>query len=340
MTARASKVLVSPANAEEFGKKLGELVSPVGQDVREGGLVMSGPVISGKVEVYAVRPGLRLFAIDMVASCDSELHLEPECPGVAMWLVLDGRCGCMVQHSLRRKELWELQPGRNVLGTFQPVRSSWLICGGDSHRGVELQIDADIVAQLTAEYREAAQGSPHPLLGQPEDVPKYIHHALTPELATIAHQVLTCPLDGSARHLFMESKGLEILALQLGALTPSSSRKAVVPSRVERDRLEEARRILDEEYPDPPSLRALAHRVGMNDFKLKRGFKALFENTVYGYVRRVRMENALAMLQNGSLNVGEVAAATGYSCFGHFSIAFRKQFGIAPRDVKKARSVK
>jgi AraC-like DNA-binding protein len=331
----ASKILVSPANAEEFGKKLGELLSPVSKDVREGAFLMSGAVTRGKVEVYAVRPGMRLFTYDMDVSCDAELHVEAECPGVVMWLVLSGRCGCIAQHPRRRKEMWELQPGRNVLGTFQPDRSSWLVCGGESHRGVELQIDAAIASQLAAEHRAAAKGSAHPLLGPPKDVPGYIHSALTPALATIAHQVLTCPFEGSARHLFMESKALEILALQLGALTSPNCREAVVVSRSDRERLEEARRILDDAYTDPPSIGELARRVGLNDFKLKRGFKTLFETTVYGYIRRVRMENALIMLQDDSLNVGEVAAATGYSCFSHFSIAFRKQFGIAPRDVKK-----
>jgi AraC family transcriptional regulator, transcriptional activator of the genes for pyochelin and ferripyochelin receptors len=338
MTVPASKICVSPANAEEFGRKLSELISPERKDAREGSFDISGPVTSGKFEVCAIRPGLRLFAFDMQVSCDAELHIEAECSGVVLWLVLGGRCGCITQHHRRRKELWELQPGRNVLGTFQPDKSSWLMCGGDFHRGVELQIDAAIAAQLIAEYREAAQESSHPLLMPPDDVPRYVHSVLSPQLATIANQVLTCPFDGFARHLFMESKALEILALQLDGLTPSSCRQAVVPSRAERERLEEARRILDDEYPDPPSLGELARRVGLNDFKLKRGFKALFETTVYGYVRRVRMKNALNMLQGSSLNVGEVAAAAGYSCFSHFSIAFRKQFGISPRDVKKGRS--
>ncbi len=65
-------------------------------------------------------------------------------------------------------------------------------------------------------------------------------------------------------------------------------------------------------------------------FKLKRGFRTLFETTVFGYVRRVRMEKALAMLQIGPFNVSEVATAAGYTCLGHFSVAFRNGSASLP----------
>lgn len=332
-------LLVSETNAEEFGREFSTLLSPVNRDVREASLAMSGPIVSGRVEVHAVRPGLRLFMYDMEVGLDAQLNIEPECSGVVLWLVLDGRCRCTTRKRRDLKGLCELLPRRNVLSTFQADWSSWTVKGGDAHRGVELQIDTGTIARLGLEHCEATSGQLNPLLAKP-DFPTHTLSALPPELALIAHQVLNCPLQGAARRLFMESKTLEILALQLGSPTSGSPGGSQMPNRGDRERLEEARRILDDEYSDPPSLLALARRVGLNDFKLKRGFKALFNTTVYGYVRRVRMEQAMLMLQTGEMNVSEVAAAGGYSCFSHFSIAFRKQFGISPRDVKRARAAR
>ncbi len=57
---------------------------------------------------------------------------------------------------------------------------------------------------------------------------------------------------------------------------------------------------------------------------------------MFGYIHELRMEKALAMLQTGEMNVSEVASAAGYTCFGHFSVAFRKRFGMSPGAVKKA----
>jgi len=336
----ASKMLVTPDNAKEVREQLGELYSPLEKDEREVSLVTEGPLIRGRFELHALRPGLRLFAADMHVGRDSELNIKSEYPGVMLSVVLGGRRGCTVHRPSGGYDLWEFLPGRSVIGAFQPGRASCTVYGEDSHRVVDLQISFGTASQFISQYRELVPRST-PFLPAKFDGPsRHIHQALSPELTVIAYQVLNCPFDGPARRLFMESKALEILAIQLGMLSSSTLRTTAVSNKAERERLEEARRILDTEYPDPPSLLALARRVGLNDFKLKRGFRALFGTTVFGYIRRIRMENALAMLQIGALNVSEVATAMGYTCFGHFSVAFRKQYGIAPSDVKRVRTLK
>ena len=340
MTERALKTLATPENVQEFTQQLGEFLSPMAKDVREAAFVKEGSLLNGKFEVFSPRPGLRLVASDMDVRRDSKLNIEPACPGVAFWLVLGGRCACTVRQPSGRDESYEFLPGRSIIATFQPCTASWTVCGGNSHRFVELQMDSTTASQLISENYDEEAGPLHSLLASPDGSPKHIQQTLSPELTVIAHQILNCPFEGPAKRLFMESKALEILALQLGMLSSSDPRDTAAPNQAERERLEEARRILDEEYSDPPSLLTLARRVGLNDFKLKRGFRTQFETTVFGYVRRVRMEKALAMLQIGALNVSEVATAAGYTCFGHFSIAFRKRFGIAPSDVKRARTAK
>jgi len=336
MTVR-SKLLVSPDDEKQFGQEIGKFLSPLHNDEPDAELVIRGPIVDGRVEAYVVRPGLRLFTCDMKVRCNYEFTVEREYPGVALWLVLDGRCGAKFPHFRGHEDLLQLQPGQDVLGTIQSGRSTWMVRSDDSHRGVALQMDVDTVAQLVSDYCEASSGCLHPFIIEPDGSHKCIQRALPPELAVIAHQVLNCPVGGPAKHLFMESKVLEILALYLASLASSSLQGAALLNRREREHLEEARYILGMEYTDPPSLAALSRRVGLNVFKLKRGFKDLFQITVFGYVRRLRMEKALVMLQTSEMNVGEVAVAMGCSCFGHFSVAFRKRFGISPSDVKRAR---
>lgn len=335
-----SKILVTAAEEEAYGNEIGKFLSPLHDDVPDADFVIRGPMAEGRMEGYSVRSGLRLVACDVTARCNYEFTIERDYPGVALWLVLDGRCGGMFQHSLGRENLVDLLPGRDVLGTVQPGRSNWMVCGGLSHRGVYLRMDADTAADLVSDYCEATPGSLHPFLVPSGGPSRCIHRTLPPELAVVAQQVLNCPVEEPVRHLFMESKALEILALHLASLASSGLQGEALLNRRERERLEEARHVLDMQYTDPPSLAALSRRVGLNAFKLKRGFKDLFHTTVFGYVRRLRMEKALTMLQTGEMNVGEVACAMGYTCFGHFSVAFRKRFGISPSDVKKSRARK
>jgi AraC-like DNA-binding protein len=337
MTELLSKMLVTPANAEEFGKQFRSLFDPLAREVNEVSLVAEGPLFSGRLEVHPVRPGLRLFAMNVEAGQDIQLNFAPPNAGVFLSLVLNGRSEYTVQRPAGRHDQWEFLPGRNVVGTFQTETSRWKISGRDTHRFVELQIDSGRAAQLLSEYLKSTTGSVHPIMAPADGFPGHIQQALMPELGIVAHQVLNCSLEGSARRLFMESKALEILALQLDTLSSTSPSAGGVQNKEELDRLEEARGILDREFVDPPSLLTLARRVGLNDFKLKRGFREIYHTTVFGYVRMLRMQKARTMLETGDLNVSEVAVATGYTCFGHFSGAFRKRFGIAPRDFKKGR---
>jgi AraC-like DNA-binding protein len=338
MTALASKMLVTPTNTKEFVKKFSDLFGSLSRDAKEVSIQAEGPLLSGKMEVHSVRAGLRLFSMNVDVQQDLEIDVEPENDGVLLSLVLDGRSGYTVQRSLGRYDQWEFLPGRNVVGTFRTEKSKWNVFGRSSHRLVELQIASGRAAQLLSEYLESAPGNVHHILARTGGFPLHIQQTLTPQLRMVAHQVLNCPLEGSPRRLFMESKALEILAFQLHALSVSHPGGRAGPTTAERDRLEEARTILEIEFADPPSLITLARRVGLNDFKLKRGFRDIYQTTVFGYVRMLRMEKARILLETGEMNVGEVAAFTGYSCFGHFAEAFRKQFGINPKDFRKLRS--
>ncbi len=335
----ASMMLVTPADGEEFASKLGALFGPLEADVSEASILTEGPLFNGRAEVHPVRPGLRLFVMDMDARRDVHLSIRPASSGLLVSLVLDGRSGYTVRGAAGHHDQWQFLPGRNIIGTFKTEESRWNIIGGDSHRLVELQIASGSALRLFSQYRELAGygGAAPSLLTGHDGFPTHIQHELSSELRIIGHQVLNCRLQGPARRLFMESKALEILAYQLDMLSSPKLREPTGRSKDERCRLEEARRIIETELVDPPSLMTLARRVGLNDFKLKRGFRELYQTTVFGYVRSLRMEKARLMLETGEMNVSEVALATGYSCFGHFSEAFRKHFGLTPREFKNRR---
>jgi len=330
-------MVVTPANAEEFETKFAALFGPLDNTGEGVSMHAEGPLFSGSLEVHPVRSGMRLFAMNLDVRQDVELNIEPVSEGIIVSLVLDGRSGYTVQRPAGRHDQWEFLPGRNIVGTFQMEKSHWNVTGGDSHRLVEVHLTSGRASQMLSEYLKATPARIHPIVGQSGGFPVHIHLPITPELAIVAHQVLNCPLEGGARRFFMESKALEILAFQLHALSSSNVREPAIRSNEERNRLDEARRILEMEFADPPSLLALARRVGLNDFKLKRGFRDLYQTTVFGYVRALRMEKARSMLETGEMNVSEVATFTGYTCFGHFSEAFRKRFGIAPSHFRKAR---
>lgn len=164
------------------------------------------------------------------------------------------------------------------------------------------------------------------LLGQSE-CPFLDPIAITPTIQTALWQMLQCPYQGLTRSLYLEAKSIELIALYLDSAQPQSSPKSPI-SRDDRDRIHCAREILLQRLADPPSLVELARLVGLNDYKLKAGFRQVFGTTVFGYLRQQRLEKARQLLQAQEISVTEAAAAVGYSSQGHFAAAFRKQLAL------------
>jgi AraC-like DNA-binding protein len=157
---------------------------------------------------------------------------------------------------------------------------------------------------------------------------------ITPAMRSALDQILNCPFTGNTRRIYLESKCLELIALKLEQFKQGDryDRKPLCSLKPDDvDRIYLAQDILTKNADHPPSLMQLARQVGLNDFKLKLGFREIFGTTVFGYVHRHRMETARQLLSDRRMNVKEVAQAVGYANQSRFAAAFRKQFGINPK---------
>ncbi len=100
-------------------------------------------------------------------------------------------------------------------------------------------------------------------------------------------------------------------------------------------RLQSVKDFLREHYLDEHlSLGYLCRCFGLNEFKLKKGFKQLFGNTVFGYVQEMRMKTARRLIIEEKKNINEVADFLGYSSPNHFSAAFKRLYGFSPAKLK------
>ncbi|MBD3292396.1 MAG: helix-turn-helix domain-containing protein [Armatimonadia bacterium] len=156
-------------------------------------------------------------------------------------------------------------------------------------------------------------------------------------LRAVVDQIHHCALGGNLRRLYMEGKLREFFALRLAAACRIGVKEVpIVLSVRDAERLEEARELLDASIAAPPSLALLARRVGLNTTRLKRGFKARFGTTVFGYVRDRRMAWAYELLIGTDENVSEVAYRVGYRQTAAFCTAFRRAYGSTPGTIARA----
>ncbi len=131
--------------------------------------------------------------------------------------------------------------------------------------------------------------------------------------------------------LLLHSAILEYLYWHLHALKTSHSKEFL--STREKRQLSIAKDCLLSDLSSAPTIAELAKTVGVNQCKLKRGFKELFGTSVYACFQEERMKRAMELLKNN--NVTETAVALGYSNFSHFSTAFRKQYSVLPKDARR-----
>jgi len=140
-------------------------------------------------------------------------------------------------------------------------------------------------------------------------------------------------LNDKLQEMYLESKLLELIYTTFN-LPDINNSDQIYLSVQDIEALNRAKIILIENIINPPSIKDLAHKSAMNDYKLKKGFKQLFGNTVYGFLQEYRLNKAKALLEKGDINIGEVASIVGYKRLSHFSMVFKKYFGMNPSEIK------
>jgi AraC family transcriptional regulator len=82
------------------------------------------------------------------------------------------------------------------------------------------------------------------------------------------------------------------------------------------------------------SLAALAKRANLSPYHFHRLFRAVVGETVKQYVQRLRLEQAAFRLKIQTRSVIDIAFDVGYNSHESFTRAFRRHFGIAPKQYK------
>ena len=156
--------------------------------------------------------------------------------------------------------------------------------------------------------------------------------AITPLMQAVAHQIINCPYHGLTRQLYLEGKAYELIAYKLEQSLSNKKeyQKTFTLRPHDIERVHHARELFSRDFQNPPKLLDLARAVGLPHPKLNFCFREVYGSTIFGYLREMRLNKAKALLDEGRMNVTEVAYSVGYSSLSHFAKAFKDHFGTAP----------
>jgi len=97
-----------------------------------------------------------------------------------------------------------------------------------------------------------------------------------------------------------------------------------------------AQRMIDQRLDTPPSLLELARMLGISEKKLTQIFRDKTGQTVFAYVREVRLRRAVQLLTTTNLSVQDISAQLGFENPANFATAFRERMGTTPRGYRQA----
>lgn len=165
-----------------------------------------------------------------------------------------------------------------------------------------------------------------------ESFPYQFKTALSPMTPMLIDQINSMFQKGSGEREFVKEKIMQVLMLQTALLyhKPGLTQVYGVLRGDDIKKILLARDILVKNLVEPPSLVELAAEAGINEYKLKKGFKEVFGTTVYEYLRAKRMERAHELLRQGNMKVIEISYMSGYSNPSNFAFHFKRTYGVNP----------
>lgn len=150
-------------------------------------------------------------------------------------------------------------------------------------------------------------------------------HRLTRVLCDLVH----CRMQGRIKTLYYQTKAIEVLCL-LSEMLFDAQGKQTATTVQDRAAVEKARKLLAHKLSVPPTTNELARQVGVSATKLKQIFKQETGQTIFDYLKSIRLGTALSLMTDSGATITSVANDIGYKSPSKFTAAFRQQYGVNP----------
>lgn len=153
------------------------------------------------------------------------------------------------------------------------------------------------------------------------------------DVREVARQLFEKNLGETYQSIYVKGKLLELLGTYFYTSDSEADEQCpYIANEESAAKIKRAKTIIVTDLSNAPTLNDLAKMVGLNAKALKEGFKELYGKPVFTYLFHYRMEEARKMLESGSHNVSEVAPLVGYSSASHFITAFKRKYGVTPKQ--------
>ncbi len=163
----------------------------------------------------------------------------------------------------------------------------------------------------------------------------------SPRARMLVEQMLAPPpLLAPLVKLYQESRVIELvieamsmsMGVQVGRLAQAGTQRRLPPA-VQR-RICELKDWLRANAAQPLRLEQIANQLHTTPSTLQRHFRLVHGMSVFDFLQQERLSQARQALERDGISVGQAAAMAGYANATSFATAFRRQFGLSPRQAR------
>lgn len=250
-------------------------------------------------------------------------------PTVGMYFSLEGISGAYPSDRAGVR----LTSNQHVMG-YQPHFDGYYLIEAPFNHNLGIELELPFFERLLSNELDCLQRFADKMQkGQPADLSPY-PLPISSRQKAILLDLFSCNYRGHMQELYFEARIMELFLLQAEQAESYMGRKPLLIKPVDVDKLHNARQFVKLNMFESISLQQVARAAGLNDFKLKKGFKELFGTTVFGYLNELKMNHAKRLLLDGGITIGDLAFDLGYSEAQNFTKAFKRHFGYPPGELK------
>lgn len=157
------------------------------------------------------------------------------------------------------------------------------------------------------------------------------------QLNLITSNIISLNAHDSVYVALARAKASELISNALDRMLNASQIAEGSPVHLrskDREAIKLARDILIANLGEPPSIRELCAAVGVNRNKLHYGFKEEFGMSPVHYLEEYRLEQAYGSLRDSEDLIYQIAAEVGYTSQASFATAFKRRYGLTPKEAR------
>ncbi len=292
--------------------------------------------VQGRISRLNLRDGFDLSVYDIAV--DRPLQVEAGTEAcISINVIVEGGGSALIHsEDISLARIPYLSGTTYVCVMHESMRNTMQLPAGTILRGIDIRLGLDLLQRLPGAPDLNRLTAAHPWHRSSNRDYWIGYRQTTHPALNNAEYVLQQVLCERPNDLAIESKVLEILSDTFAQLEAGQGNAAPALSAKQMRLITSAHQLLLSDIAYPWTIRELSRRTGLNEKRLKSGFKQQFGQPIFRFLQNERLQRAKELLQQIDIQVADVALQVGYANPSHFAYLFKRQFGFSPSQAGSA----